>query len=210
MKALKIQGSKRESVGKSSSKALRNAGLIPCVLYGGDQPLHFAAEENQFLKLVYTPDVHTVDIKLDGDKVVKAILQDIQFHPVTDKILHVDFYELHDDKPVTIEIPVNLLGTARGVLNGGVLRRNFRRLKVKALPKDLPDYIEIDISKLRIGQKVYVREIRTEDYTIMHPDNVVVCMVKTSRNVIEDTEDEEESTEEGAPAEAATEESAES
>ena len=199
MKSITINGSKRESVGKKSTKALRNAGQVPCVLYGGEQPLHFSAEELSFKHLVYTPDVHTVEIKLGGGETVNAVLQDIQFHPVTDAILHVDFYQIFEDKEITMEIPVHTTGVARGVKNGGVLRFNLRRMKVKGLPGNLPDFIEADITNLRIGNKLYVTALASENFKIMHPDNTVVCQVRTSRNVIAETEEEEE-TEAAAPA----------
>lgn len=199
MKSITINGSKRESVGKKSTKALRNAGQVPCVLYGGEQPLHFSAEELSFKHLVYTPDVHTVEIKLGGGETVNAVLQDIQFHPVTDAILHVDFYQIFEDKEITMEIPVHTSGVARGVKNGGVLRFNLRRMKVKGLPGNLPDFIEADITNLRIGNKLYVTALASENFKIMHPDNTVVCQVRTSRNVIAETEEEEE-TEAAAPA----------
>jgi large subunit ribosomal protein L25 len=191
MKSLTINGSKRESVGKKATKALRNAGQVPCVLYGGGEPLHFAAEEIAFKDLVYTPDVHTVVLELNGDK-FNAVLQDIQFHPVTDAILHMDFYQIFDDKEISMEIPVHTKGVARGVKNGGVLRYNLRRLKVKGLPGNLPDFIEADVTSLKIGNKLYVTALASDDYTIQHPDNTVVCQVKTSRNIIADTEDDED------------------
>ena len=191
MKSITIKGSKRESVGKVSTKALRNAGKVPCVIYGGDQPVHFSAEEKAFKNLVYTPNVYTAAIELDG-QTFAAILQDIQFHPVTDKILHVDFYQLHDDKAVTMNIPVKLKGTSPGVLNGGSLRFTNRKLRVKAVPANLPDFIEADISKLKIGSKLYITELFNDDYTFMHPDNTVVVQVRTSRNAVETSEEEEE------------------
>lgn len=193
MKSITINGSKRESVGKKATKALRNAGQVPCVLYGveGD-PLHFAAEEIAFQNLVYTPDVHTVKIKLKDGQSYDAILQDIQFHPVTDAILHMDFYQIFGDKPITMEIPIHTEGVARGVKNGGVLRYNLRRLKVRGLPGDLPDYIVANVTKLKIGQKLYVTAVESEDYKIQHPDNTVICQVRTSRNIVEDLEDEDE------------------
>ena len=191
MKSITIKGSKRESVGKVSTKALRNAGKVPCVIYGGDQPVHFSAEEKAFKNLVYTPNVYTAAIELDG-QTFAAILQDIQFHPVTDKILHVDFYQLHDDKAVTMNIPIKLKGTSPGVLNGGSLRFTNRKLRVKAVPANLPDFIEADISKLKIGSKLYITELFNDDYTFMHPDNTVVVQVRTSRNAVETSEEEEE------------------
>ena len=154
MKSITINGSKRESVGKKATKALRNAGEVPCVLYGGDQPLHFSAPELAFSSLVYTPNAHTVVIALDNGDTLNAVLQDIQFHPVTDRILHVDFYQLFEDKEIAMDIPVHLVGNSRGVKNGGVLRRNNRKLRVKALPTNLPDFIEIDITPMKIGSKI--------------------------------------------------------
>ena len=170
MKSITIKGSKRESVGKSATKALRNAGMVPCVIYGGDKPVHFSAEEKAFKNLVYTPDVFTAMIELDGEKFA-AILQDIQFHPVSDKILHIDFYQLFDDKQVTMTIPVKLTGTSPGVLNGGSLRFTNRKLKIKAFPSKLPDFVSADISKLKIGNKLFITELTNDDYTFMHPSN---------------------------------------
>ena len=152
MKSITIKGSKREIVGKLATKALRNADKVPCVLYGGQNPIHFSANELDFSKLVYTPNAHTVIINLEGGEKINAILQDIQFHPVSDKILHIDFYQIFDDKPVTMEIPVIFDGSAPGVLmSGGVLSINMRKLKVKALPSNLPDFIKVNISELELG-----------------------------------------------------------
>ena len=201
MKSITIKGSQRESVGKVATKALRNAGKVPCVLYGGDKPVHFSAEEKAFKNLVYTPNVYTATIELEGQKFA-AILQDIQFHPVSDKILHVDFYQLFDDKEITMSIPVKLVGTSPGVLNGGSLRFTNRKLRVKALPGNLPDFINADISKLKIGNKLFVTSLANDDYSFMHPDNTVVVQVRTSRNAVaEETEEETEAAEETAAAE---------
>ncbi len=203
MKSITINGSKRESVGKKATKALRNAGQVPCVLYGVEgNPLHFAAEEIAFQNLVYTPDVHTVKIKLESGESYDAILQDIQFHPVTDAIMHMDFYQIFEDRPITMEIPIHTEGVARGVKNGGVLRYNLRRLKVRGVPGNLPDYIVANVTKLKIGQKLYVTEVTSDDYKIQHPDNTVICQVRTSRNLIEleDEEDEDEVAADEVPA----------
>ncbi|WGK66055.1 50S ribosomal protein L25/general stress protein Ctc [Croceiramulus getboli] len=190
MKSIKIEGSKRESVGKKAAAALRNAGMVPCVVYGGDEPVHFSAPELAFRDLIYTADAHTVEIELEGGEVVKAILQDIQFHPVTDRIMHIDFYQIFDGKEVSMMIPVHFVGNSKGVRNGGVLRKTNRKLRVKALPKNLPDYLEADISELKIGSKLYVAELAHDDYKILAPENTVVCQVRTSRNIIEDEEEE--------------------
>ena len=197
MKSITITGSKRESVGKVATKALRNAGMVPCVIYGGDKPVHFSAEEKAFKNLVYTPNVYTASLDVDG-QIIGTILQDIQFHPVSDKILHVDFYQLFDDKEVTMNIPVKITGTSPGVLNGGSLRFTNRKLKIKAIPANLPDFVTADISSLKIGSKLLVTSLFNDDYTFMHPDNTVVVQVRTSRNATE--EDEEVGTEEGTEA----------
>src|SRR5690554_1847467 len=196
MKSITIKGSKRESVGKKATKALRNAGMVPCVVFRSNEPISFSAEEKAFKDLVYTPNAHTVVLDLDGTK-IHAILQDIQFHPVTDRILHVDFYQIFDDKEVTMEIPVKVVGTSKGVRAGGVLRVVTRKLRIKALPSNLPDAIEVDITNMRIGNKMYVTAVANEAYKIMHPDNTVICQVRTSRTAIADTDDEDEE-EEGA------------
>ncbi|PDS22093.1 50S ribosomal protein L25/general stress protein Ctc [Flavobacterium branchiophilum] len=180
MKSITIKGSERESVGKVATKALRNAGAVPCVLYGGNQAVHFSAEEKAFKNLVYTPNAHTVVIELEG-KSYNAILQDIQVHPVSDKILHIDFFQLFDDKEITMEVPVKIVGTSKGVLAGGVLRLNTRKLKVKALPAHLPDFVEADITPLEMGNKLYVTKLATNNFKLMHPDNTVVCQVRISR-----------------------------
>jgi large subunit ribosomal protein L25 len=180
MKSITIKGSERESVGKKATKALRDAGMVPCVIYGGSQPVHFAADERAFKKLVYTPNAHTVVIDLNG-KTTDAILQDIQFDPVSDKILHIDFFQLDEKKEIIMEVPVKITGTSPGVLLGGDLRLNLRRLKVKALPKNLPDFVEANISELQMGNKLYVTKIEAVNFKLMHPDNTVVCQVKISR-----------------------------
>ena len=195
MKSITINGSKRESVGKKSTKALRNAGQVPCVIYGGDTPLHFSAPELAFSKLVYTSKAHTVVVTLDSGEKLDAVLQDIQFHPVTDRILHIDFYQLFNDKPIAMNIPVNIVGNSIGVKMGGNLQKNQRKLRIKALPTNLPDYIEIDISKLEIGQRVYIREILNDSYTFLQPESTVVCQIRRARAALveatlEDEDDE--------------------
>jgi large subunit ribosomal protein L25 len=183
MQSITIKGSQRESVGKVATKALRNAGKVPCVLYGGDKPVHFSAEEKAFKNLVYTPNVYTAKIELDG-QTYDAVLQDIQFHPVTDKILHIDFYQLFEDKEITMNIPVRLVGSSKGVMIGGALRHNLRKLRVRAIPANLPDFIEADITELEIGNKLYVTELRNDKFTLLHPDNTVVAQVRMSRNAM--------------------------
>ena len=188
MKSITIKGSQRESVGKAASKALRNAGQVPCVLYGGDNVLHFSAPELAFKNIVYTPNVYTAAIELNG-KTYNAILQDIQFDPVSDKIIHIDVYQLHKDKEITIEVPIQIEGTSPGIMAGGTLRIVNRKLKVKALPDNLPDFVPVDISGLEMGNKLYVTKLAQDKYKIMHPDNTVVCQVRVSRAAMKAAQD---------------------
>ncbi len=200
MKSITINGSQRESVGKSSTKALRNAGKVPCVVYGGEKPVHFSADEISFSKLVYTPNAHTVIISLDGKEEINAIIQDIQFHPVSEKILHIDFFQLFENKEINMTIPVKFSGNAPGVrLEGGLLFKNKRKLYVKALPKNLPDFISVDISNLHLNDKVTIQDLLNENYIFVHPENMVVCQVKMSRASLSLTtaEEEDEEGEEG-------------
>lgn len=181
MKSITIKAQERESVGKKATKALRDAGMVPCVIYGGSTPVHFAADERAFKNLVYTPNAHTVVVDLEGGKSFNAILQDIQFDPVSDRINHIDFFQLSDDKEIIMEVPVKVVGNSKGVMAGGVLRLNQRRLKVKALPKFLPDFVEADITNLEMGNKLYITKLPTDNFKLMHPENTVVCQVKISR-----------------------------
>jgi large subunit ribosomal protein L25 len=204
MKSLAISVKKRENVGKANSKALRNQGKVPCVLYGGEKQVCFYAHENDLRKLVYTPDVFLVDLDVEGTK-TSCILQDIQFHPVTDKILHIDFLEVFADKEVTVEIPVVLTGMAIGVRNGGNLLTRRNKIITRAIPGNLPDAIEIDISELKIGMFIYIKDLKSDKYSFLASDNSVVVGVKTARAAIEEEVaevEEGEEGEEGTPSEA--------
>ncbi len=209
MKSITINGSKRELVGKPATKALRNAGKVPCVIYGGEKPLHFSANELSFSKLVYTADAHTVVIVFEDGNKIDAVLQDIQFHPVSDKILHIDFFQLHEGKEINMIIPVKVQGAAPGVKDsGGLLSRNKRKLTIRALPKNLPDFLLADVSTLNLNDSITVADLSEETFKILHPDDQVVCQVKLSRasmSIEEDVEDEglEEEGEEGEGAEGA-------
>ena len=204
MKSLAISVKKRENVGKANSKALRNQGKVPCVLYGGETQVCFYAHENDLRKLVYTSDIFLIDLDVEGTK-TSCILQDIQFHPVTDKILHIDFLEVFADKEVTVEIPVVLKGMAIGVRNGGNLLTRRNKIITRAIPGDLPDAIEIDISELQIGMFVYIKDLKSDKYSFLASDNSVVVGVKTARAAIEEEVaevEEGEEGEEGTPSEA--------
>ena len=201
MKSLAISVKSRENVGKSSTRALRNQGNVPCVLYGGEKQVCFYAHENDFRKLVYTPDVFIVELNIEGET-KRAIMQDIQFHPVTDKILHIDFLEVFNDKEVTVSIPVILNGLAIGVRNGGNLMFRRRKIITRGLIDNLPDVIEINIEDIKIGQFIYIKDIEVEGCEFLAPASSVVVGVKTSRAAIEEDEDgegEEEEGDEAAP-----------
>lgn len=203
MKEVSLSGSLRENVGKKDAKAVRNEGSVPCVIYGKGEQNYVAIRHVELEKIIVSPNVYIVNIAADG-KNFKAIIQDIQFHPLTDKILHVDFLELEDNKKVKIDIPVKLVGRSRGVMNGGRLQQVFRKLKVYAYPSDLPDTIEVDITNLRIGGMIRVGQLETDKLQMLNPANAVVVGVKMARGAA-NADDEEEGEEESsdAPAEEA-------
>ncbi|MFN2430051.1 MAG: 50S ribosomal protein L25/general stress protein Ctc [Cryomorphaceae bacterium] len=199
MKTVSLSGSSRKNVGKKDASALRSSGQVPCVIYGGKEQAHFSVDLVELGKYVYTPDVFRFELEIDGKK-TEAILKDMQFHPVTDEIIHADFLEIIEGKPVKMKLPVRVIGNAIGVKNGGVLATNFRRVDVLGLAKDFPDSVVVDISHLRIGMAVRVNEIQYPGVTLLHNDNSIVVAVKNARGAIEDElEDEEgEEGEEGA------------
>ena len=182
MKSVSISGSSRTNVGKKDAKSLRNAGMVPCVLYGGKDQKSFSVKYNDLLPLVYTPEVLTVDLNIDGSN-YKALMQEIQFHVINDKIIHIDFLEMFDNKPVVIDIPVHTTGNSIGVKAGGKLTLNVRKLKVRALPANLPDSIEIKIDDLDIGKSIRVNEIPVENIELLDTPNMVVVTVKATRNM---------------------------
>ena len=191
MKTLEISAKLRKGTGKTDSKALRNQGNVPCVLYGGEKQVCFYAHENDFRNLVHTPDVFIVELDIEGEK-YRAIMQDLQFHPVTDKLLHLDFLQIFDDKEVTMTIPVHLEGMSIGIRNGGVLSFRRRKIITRAIPGNLPDYIEINIEDLDIGQSIFIRDLRVDKYSFLAADNAVVVGVRTARELIIEEEEEEE------------------
>ena len=196
MKTFALGASVRET-NKIANRALRNQGKVPCVLYGGEKQVYFSALENDLNKLVNTPDVYLLNIDIDGET-YQAIVQDIQFHPLTDRIIHIDFLQVFDDKEVTVNIPVNFIGTPIGVRNGGNLLVRKRAIRTRAIPANLPDAIDINIEELKIGKFLYIGDIRDERYTFLAGDKSVIVGVKTARGAVEDEEEEEEGTEEGA------------
>jgi large subunit ribosomal protein L25 len=188
MKELVINGTPREAGGKKLANQLRKQSFVPCNLYGGTEHTYFYAHVNDFKKLVYSPDVHQVTLNL-GDKSFKAYMHEIQFHPVTDKILHVDFMEFTEDKLMKMEIPVKINGSAPGVLQGGRLVQKLRKLRVKALPKDMPDSVEVDVSTLNIGQSVRVNQVQLPGVELLNTSTGVIVGVQTTRVVVEETKE---------------------
>jgi large subunit ribosomal protein L25 len=182
MKALTISGSLRENVGKKDAKMHRREAKVPCVLYGGKEQVHFVATEKDFKKLIFTPEIFIVNLQING-KEYNAILQDIQYHPVTDSILHIDFMQIFDEKPVIISVPVNFTGVAPGVLKGGKLIRKIRKLKIKALPQYLPDDIMVDISELNIAGTIKVADLVRENIQFLDPLSSVVVTIVSTRGV---------------------------
>ena len=199
MKSVEIQGTLRTEVGSKYAQAERKAGNVPCVIYGGETPIHFSAPVLAFKSLVYTPEAKTAKITV-GDQTIEAVIQDMQFHPVTDVLMHIDFIQLIDGKPVTMNIPVVLHGQARGVLNGGKLKMVLRTLSVRALPNELPDSIDLDITKLRIGKSIRVSDVVPTGYEILNADTAVIVTIKKARGAVDDGDDEEEEAGAEAPA----------
>jgi large subunit ribosomal protein L25 len=180
MKSIAISGSPRENVGKRDAKELRYQGLVPAVLYGGKNQIHFSVSAADLKGLVYTPDVQFIDLDVAGVK-AKAIIQDVDFHPLTDLPLHVDFLELNDQKPVVMEIPVRLTGTSPGVKTGGKLVQKLRKLRVKALPNDMPQDVEVSLETLEVGKSVAVEELKFDNFKIMNNGDDTIVSVTMSR-----------------------------
>jgi len=190
-----MSGSPRGNVGKKDAKKVRKEGLVPCVLYGGKEQIHFVMEEKAFKPILFTPDVFLIKLEIEG-KQHEVILQDVQYHPVTDSIMHADFYQITPGKPVKVSVPVTIVGTSKGVLRGGKLVQKFRKLHVKGLVENIPDKIEIDISKLDIGGAIKVADLKVANVEFLDPASALVVTVRTARALAAVAEEEE--TAEGA------------
>ncbi|MDX9725394.1 MAG: 50S ribosomal protein L25/general stress protein Ctc [Bacteroidales bacterium] len=202
MKTLEIKGSARTGLGKKDSRNIRREGNVPCVIYGKDENIHFFVHENSFKNLVYTPDAHIVNLDLDG-KLFRIVMQDIQFHPVTDKIQHVDFFQINDDKPVVISLPIVITGDSIGVKAGGKLRIKKRHLKVKGFAKDIPESLTVDITNVKVNHSVKVGDLSYDKVELIDPKITTVLTVATSRVVLKEEgaeKTEAESGEGAAPA----------
>jgi len=188
MKTLEIKGSIRNELGKKGSKKLRKEGNVPCVVYEKEGNVHFYSHENNFKNLIYTPDAHIVNLDLDG-RIYKAVLQDVQFHPVTDRIIHVDFMEIYDNKPIVISLPVKITGESVGVKAGGKLRIKKRHLKVRGFAKDIPENLVIDITNVKIHHSVKVGDLSYDHIELVDPKITTVLTVASSRVAVkEETE----------------------
>ncbi len=197
MKTLEISVKKRTATGKADTKKLRKQEMVPCELYGlKEENLHFYAHRNAFKDLVYTPDVFLVKLNIDGEE-HDAIMKAIQFHPVTDAIIHIDFLRISAGTPLKMRIPVRITGKAKGVAEGGILLKRARNLRILALPKHLPDFLEVDITPLKIGDSIKVRDLEYENIELLDSPNSVICSVKTTR-MQATSGDEDEEDEEGA------------
>lgn len=196
MKTVSLSGALRAHVGKKDAKKTRREGKVPCVLYGGKEQIHFQMDQKTFVNIVFTPEVYILNINIDG-KEYKAVMQDIQYHPVTDVILHADFLEVLPGKLISVGVPIKLTGTSIGVLQGGKLIQKLRKIRVKGLIEDLPEDIDIDITNLSIGGSIKIRDLKLDKLELLDPPNSVIVRVKTAR-VVEEIEVEEEAAEEGA------------
>ncbi len=204
MKSLKIKGQKREGLGKKETKKLRENGLVPGVIYGGDEVIHVTIAFSELRSFVYTPNVYLVDLEIDGE-IIKAMIQDIQWHPVDEEMLHIDFLKVEADRPVKINIPVKLTGMAKGTRAGGRLKVSLRKLRVKALAENLPDFIEIDITKLGIGDNIKVGQLQRENLEFLDKkSNPIVGVISTRVAMagmsLSDEEEEEGAADEGEEA----------
>ena len=190
MKEIKVTGQKRTDLGKKASKQLRKEGLIPCNLYGEAQQdgkpiaFSFTASMSELRKLVYTPHIYVVDLVIDGEA-RKAVLKELQFHPVTDALLHVDFYEVNEQKPIVMGVPVKLVGLAQGVRDGGRMNMSIRKINVKAPYQQIPEHLDINVTELRLGKSIKVGELSFEGLELVTPKEVVVCSIKATRNSIQ-------------------------
>lgn len=200
MKTVSLSGSPRANVGKVDAKAIRAKGLVPCVIYGAGEQIHFSADIRHFKNIIFTPETNVVNIDIDG-KSYKTILQEAQYHKINDQLIHADFLQITDDKPVTVQLPVKTVGTSEGVKAGGKLTVKMRKLKVRGLIAKLPESIDLNIENLTIGKSISAGDIKIDGISILHPKNISVVSVTTTRNV---AADEPAATTTAAPAAAST------
>ena len=193
MKKAQLSGSVRSNVGKKDAALTRNAGLVPCVVYGSGEQTHFSVKTIDIERIVYSPDVYQVELDIEGKK-VNGVIRELQQHPITGKIQHVDFLQLEVNRPVRVELPVRIVGSAKGVMSGGKLMQAYRRLRVIGLPADLPESITLNVTSLKIGKSIRVGNINIPGVTILDPHASVVVSVRMARGAVKPVEldDEEE------------------
>lgn len=200
MKHFEINATLRTDVGKKASKKVRKDQAIPCVIYGGEENVHFYTLQSDVRKFVYTPEVMFADIKIEG-KTYTAMVKEIQFHPVSDSIMHIDFYEINPEKPIKIKIPVKIVGLSPGVKSGGKLKQIIKRLTVRGLMNDIPDFFEVSISKLKINQAIKIKDLVSDKLEFVDPKaNIIVTVTSTRGVAIVEDEEEDESAEESTEA----------
>ena len=180
MKTIQIAAVKRDVFGKKASKAARREGMVPCAIYGGEETVHFSVEAKALKPLIYSPNSYIVEFDIEGKKEI-GVMREVQFHPVREQILHIDFYRVQEGKPVAIAIPVRLTGTAEGVKVGGKLALSARKLIVKALAEQLPDEIVVDVTPLKVGQTIFVGDLQFENLQFVTPATTAVCAVRVTR-----------------------------
>jgi large subunit ribosomal protein L25 len=204
-----MSGSLRENVGKKDAKKQRAEGKVVCVLYGGEKQIHFTVDNIAFNKIIFSPDVFAIDLEIDGQN-YEAILQDVQYHPVTDRTLHADFLQVDESKPVVIALPIKFTGVAPGIIKGGILNKKLRNIPVKGLVANMPEYITVDISGLNIGSSIQIKDVDFGDLECQMKESLLVVGVKTARGaVVDDDDEEDEDGEEGEAASGAEESAAE-
>ncbi|OQX78136.1 MAG: 50S ribosomal protein L25/general stress protein Ctc [Bacteroidetes bacterium 4484_276] len=189
MNTVSLSGSLRENVGKKDARKHRRDGNVPCVLYGGKEQIHFIIPERDLTQVIFTPNSYLIALNVDG-KEYMAIMQDIQYHPVTDIILHIDFLQIFDDKPLIISVPLRYEGSSKGVLQGGRLVRKYRKLKIKGLINDIPDEIVVNITELAIGDGIKISELKYDDIEFLDKPSSIAVAVKTQRVIVEEEEEE--------------------
>ena len=206
MKTFELEGEIRTGFGKKAAKSLRSENLVPCVVYGGkdSENISFTVKNGNILKLIYTPDVFIVNLTL-GEKTMKTVVKEVQFHPVKDQVIHMDFLNVYDDVPVVVEIPVRLIGLAPGVKAGGKQYLDMRKLKVKGLYEHFPELLDISVTKLKLGDSIQVGELEFDNLELLNPKDAMVCRVQTTRLIADETLDAEEEEAEEAAEEAAAE-----
>ena len=180
MKTIEIKATKRTESGKKATTAVRNAGQVPCVIYGGGESTPFSIDEKELKQLIYTPNSYIINFDIDGEKFT-GVMREVQFHPVREQVLHIDFFKVTPGKPIAVDVPVRLTGNSEGVKAGGKLMLNKRKLRIQGEMNKLPDEIVVDVTELGLGKTIFVGDIQSDDYVLLTPPTTAVCAVKMTR-----------------------------